>query len=320
VGARLEWVRLAAAEHCLDADAARERVTSRLRYDPFQLPPTRRIDVVVERTSSGWSSQLVARDAQGAVVGSRSFESANSDCTSIGDATVLAVVLAIDARALLGPEPAALPAPSSASAPSPSPPPDTASPAPSSPPPPSHSPVTQTPASPPIGPTPTLGPRLALLAGSLPRLAPGVEIAFSAPLPWFFALHVAVDAFPAQATSDTTYAFGLTVGWARLCARHAFETLLGVHACASLAAGVLHAYGNSSGSVQIEGAGDYPWFAAGIGGGASARLVGRLTVEAEITGIAPFSREHFLVRGRTAPAFVADPVGVLASLGLALRF
>lgn len=97
---RLQWVRLQGAETCIDAAQIQRRVEQRLRTRIFDPGAARSIEGIVRREDGAWRAELVVRSgsdsdaAKPAAV--RHLQSSAADCTSLGDAVVLAVTLAVD--------------------------------------------------------------------------------------------------------------------------------------------------------------------------------------------------------------------------------
>lgn len=102
---RLEYARSEAAASCPDRTALKAAVRSRLGYDPFF--PAARQTVVVEIIDSGRA--LVARmrlvDEQGMIVGSRELREKRGQCEELVAALSLAISIALDPSAALGPRP-----------------------------------------------------------------------------------------------------------------------------------------------------------------------------------------------------------------------
>jgi hypothetical protein len=301
---RFAWVRGAAAEHCPSEREMTERVKARLGRDPFDDAAPRVIEGSVTHADGQWLLELRVRDENGALLGERSLGTSGEDCASLAEAGTLAVVLTIDpnashdeaaARALAAP-PSKPPLPAAAPLPCP--------PIPKSAPPP---------------PCPTcagrgfetsLSAHALGTAGSLPRVAAGVQL--GGELGWE-SVRFGVGAYfvPTVAHAGEHMSFGLTSAVLSGCARIAGPLEL----CALVDAGVMRVSAEELAAVEP---GEYPWLAAGLGPRVGFDATENLRFELAGVVFAPFARHRFVVRGLDEE-FQASPVGGRLWLGARLR-
>lgn len=95
--ARLSWVRGEHATRCPDANFVASRVIAQLRgADPFTTPASISVEVFVDRDDEGWHGRIFDRDATGALLGARSFDSNEADCDGVARATALSIALTLN--------------------------------------------------------------------------------------------------------------------------------------------------------------------------------------------------------------------------------
>jgi hypothetical protein len=316
---RLDWVRGEGADACPDGTEIARRVQARLGRSVLSDDARRRIEGVVERRGAGWRVTLRVRDADGTVVGRREIDASSADCEPVADAAVLAVALAIDPEAALGPPPPAEavepPAPAPAS---PAPPPETCR---------AAEPIVLTaPVYPglvvrpcPEPPEPsyrlTASARALAAGGQLPRIAPGAALA--ADVRFEERWHVGAELFwlPETLAPTGPFAFGLTAGAAQGC----FDVVpfgrgaLGV--CLGVQIGALHAVVLDL--VPIE-PGEQLWAAAAAHSRLDVALAEPLGAEVGIELGIPMVRHEFGVAGRPDPAFITGTVTGRGFVGLTL--
>jgi hypothetical protein len=301
---RFAWVRGAAAEHCPSEREMTERVKVRLGRDPFDDAAPRVIEGSVTRADGQWLLELRVRDENGALLGERSLGTSGDDCTSLAEAGTLAVVLTIDpnashdeaaARALAAPPPKPpLPAP----APPPCPPIPKAA-----PPPPCPSCAQP-------GVEISLSAHALGAAGSLPRVAAGVQL--GGELGWRSVRFGAGAYFvPSVAHQGGHMSFGLTSAVLSGCAGIAGPLEL----CGVVDAGVLRVSADVLAPVEP---GEYPWLAAGLGPRVGFDAAENLRLELAGVVLAPLARHRFVVRGLNEE-FQASPVGGRLLLGARLH-
>lgn len=301
---RLAWVRGAAAERCPSEREIAERVKARLGRDPFDDAAPRVIEGSVRHTDGQWLLELRVRDETGALLGERSLGTSGGDCTSLAEAGTLAIVLTIDPNASLDAAAAR-----TLAAPPPKPP------LPPPAPPPCPPPIK--PAPPPPCPSCTdAGLKTSLsahalgTAGSLPRIAAGVQLGGEV---GFQTVHFGVGAsfIPAVVHEGGHMSFGLTSAVVSGCARVAGPLEL----CGLIDAGVIRVGAEELAPVEP---GEYPWLAAGVGPRVGVDATENLRFELVGVVIAPLARPRFVVRGRPEE-FQASPVGGRLLLGARLR-
>jgi hypothetical protein len=107
--ARLVYARGEGTEKCPDDDSLRADVAAHLGYEPFQSEDVRTIVVTISRAGRGLRGEIVVRGAAGATLGRRELASAETDCSELASALVLAVSIAIDPLQVARPSPPASP-------------------------------------------------------------------------------------------------------------------------------------------------------------------------------------------------------------------
>lgn len=330
---RFAWVRGDGAEGCADERELEDGVRARLKRDPFDREATQSIEGDIAATAGLFRAKLRARSDAGTLVGHRELEVRASDCRTLTDALVLAIVLVIDPQASLSktpetrshtePEPesdfGATPARMAvAHAASPSTP---------------CSPSTQQELPAPVRPVeracppcrpaecpPKQPPALAVqaslralgAAGLLPNLAPGFGT--NAALV-FSRVHFAagLSYFPEQVTGD--FSFGLSAAHLGACVRTNPFGALTPSLCAQLQAGAMHAVVRELEPLRP---GDHAWAAVGLGPELSIRPVGPLLVEASVLGLVPVVRPRFAVRGHAESVFQSSRLGGVVSVGVGI--
>jgi hypothetical protein len=299
--ARLEWVRLEGAGSCIDRAELEARVTRRLGSKPFDPRASRSIEGVVRRTGEVWRAQIAVRArANEANPPLRELESAAADCTSLGNAVVLAVALAVDPAAAF----------SDAAAKTPPPPAPVEAPAPPPPAPP-HA-VSEA----------TLAGRadVALIGqlGLLPKASLGVGLGMATTLTPRFELGLHARAFPeVEVGGDPSYAVGLAALTLDVCALARPAQWVDLRACAGPSLGLLHA-------TVLVGDRDQPGergsLAAELGFDAVFGLTRALTFELGARAAMPVTRYRFTLEGSDQALFVQSVVSGIAQVGLGLHF
>ena len=297
---RLEWVRLEGAGACIDAAALEARVRQRLGSDPFDPRATRSIEGVVRHVGDAWHAEISVRahlaDPEPPV---RELKSQAKDCAALSDAVVLAVALAIDPVAAFS-EPAREP---------PRPPPAPRPPAPL---------VVAAPTAPPPGLRGRAELDLTGQAGLLPRASLGASLLAAAALSEHFELGLRARIFPAvDQSGDPSYAIGLALGTAQVCARLPRPTRVDVRACGGPSVGIVHASLLTCDRAQP---GERVWVSAELGLDALVPLTRSLGLVFGARAAAPIVRYRFVVSGSDAVLFRQSAVGGLAHAGLELRF
>jgi hypothetical protein len=138
-------------------------------------------------------------------------------------------------------------------------------------------------------------------------LSTGVEVAR--------ALRVTAGALylPEVHTADGDFAFGLTAGWGGAC----FQPVEGPRARLSLCGlGLLGAIHSVVLALEPTRPGDRPWAGAALSAQLRVRVAGPLIVDLGGDGIAPLTRDRFLVQNRPGTVFQQSPVVGMAFAGL----
>jgi hypothetical protein len=297
---RLQWVRLEGAESCIDSTTLAERVRERLASEPFDAHAARSIEGVVQRSAGTWRAQIAVRsqpsDAQAAL---RQLESNAEDCSSLSNAVVLAVALAIDPNAALSAPPPSAPARSTAAERSD------------------------------VGPQAGAAARDEGLAGRadlavvtqlglLPRMSLGLGLGTAAVLSRRFELAVLARAFPAiDVSGDPAYAIGLALVGAQLCARLLEPGAIDLRACGGPSLGILHAAVLEGDRTQP---GERAWVGAELGLDAGFVVSRSLSVLLGARAVAPVTRYRFTVEGSNGALFQQPAVAAVGHVGLELLF
>jgi hypothetical protein len=301
--ARLEWVRLAGAGSCIDAAELERRVKGRLGTDPFDPRASRSIEGVAQRTGEIWRAQLVLRARpDDANPPRRELESTAADCESLGNAVVLAVVLAIDPEAAFG-----------VAAVKPPPPP---------PPPPVEAPPPLPPKGPVARAEATLAGRadltLAGQLGLLPQASFGLGLGVATVLTRRFELGLRARAFPdVEVGGEPSYAVGLAALTLELCAVARPGQRVELRACAGPSLGILHASVLVGDRTQP---GQRASFAAELGLDAAFALTRTLALELGARAAVPVTRYRFVLEGSEQALFAQPVIFGMATAGVELRF
>lgn len=337
--ADVSWVRLAGAESCPGAAAIRGEVARRIGQAIGSPGDGKIVEAVVQGSPGRWSVRI-ATSGCGTDPAVREIESDAPTCEPISSAAVLVIALAIDPGAALAPPappassaaPAAAPAASSA-APAPAPaasdstppaPPPTASPGP-----PQRPPATRP--RPPAGaraapsvPAPSVETRFTLRGlatfGLLPAAAPGIAWSSEWRIPPWLVLSTGVFYLPEQPAEDPTFAFGMTAGWAGLCADFLRVWRITIAPCARLLGGAIHAVVRTHPTIVGTDPGQRAWAGASLGARAAARIAGPVQVELGSDVIAPITRHEFGLRDDPEPIFLQPPVTLALFAGIGVAF
>jgi hypothetical protein len=295
-GARIVWVRGALADRCVGQIGLEEDLKRRLGYDPLALPSELTIEGAVVRAAAGFRAELVVRDAEGKVLGTRQLASADADCRALGEAVAVAMTVAIDPE-IGGPPPPIVEEEPLAIAP--------AAPLPCPPPPPS--------AREPRG-------RAAVTAGASAGIVPEVGLVTSLRAHRAFGelweLGVGAHFWPESRTGGVGFAVASAALESCIAPIASFRL---VRWCAALHAGLFHVFVHAPELAPVE-VGMFPWAAAETGPSLSVPLVGGLRLEAGISALVPLLRRQALVRGQSEPVWEQSAVGGRAELGLGAAF
>ena len=321
---RLSWVRGEGADACIDADVLLADVTRRLGRNPFGEPAVQRLEgvVVYEATPPRFVARLYERDAAGALVGARVLLSEDASCRALDAALGLAVALAIDPDAALGP---ATPAPAA---------PDTATNTPSTavePTAPVEAPAPVVRGRAPVDPSPTPRPTptpaatpvdvsasLLLSVGLVPGLAPGFALRTDITLVGALRFSMGMLATPDQRTSSSAtadFGFSLFAARAGVALTHSLGPVLLSLEAAGLVGSILAIVYAPTPAAP----GGRLWGGLELAGRASVRLVGPVFAELSVAAIVPLVRHGFRVAGREV-AFRQSPVVPVFGFGVGARF
>ena len=308
----LAWTRGDGAGACLSEAELAARVRSRLGRDPFSLVAERTIEGHVVRTASGFDADLTVRTATDQVIGQRRVSTPGEDCSALGGAVTLAVVLTIDPNAALEPgQPSASfpveqrPAPVTELPPLP---------------PPVCTDTTRAERAAPCPPPPL--PRAmpgALIAaagalGPLPRFAPGVAIDVSLPLSPITPVIGARILVPVT-TDDGHLQLGLDTLGLGACAKVASSAALALGLCAGAEGGFVTVVARDLTPVN---AGPFPWVALDAGFRLTVRSSSLVRFQAGALALVPLIRQQFQVDSPGAPGFQSSVVGGLLFAGAEL--
>ncbi len=308
----LAWTRGDGAGACLSEAELVARVRSRLGRDPFSVVAERMVEGHVVRTASGYDADLTVRTATDQIIGQRRVSTPGEDCSALGGAVTLAVVLTIDPNATLEPtQPSAsfpeerVPPPPPLPTPAPfcadKPAPKSERPAPCPPPPPPRAiPGTLVAAAGAIGP--------------LPRFAPGVALDVSLPLSPITPVLGARILVPVT-TDDGHLQLGLDTLGLGACARVASSTALALGLCAGAEGGFVTVIARDLTPVN---AGPFPWVALDAGLRLTVRSSSLVRFQAGATALFPLIRQEFQVDSPGAAGFQASAVGGLLFAGAEL--
>jgi len=295
-GARLVWARGALAERCVGQLGLEEDVKSRLGYDSLALPPELAIEGVVVRAGTGFRAELVVRDADGKLLGTRQLTSPDADCRALGDAVAVAITVAIDpevggtrtAQVEEQPGPLAVAPPVPCPVPAPAP-------------------------APPRG-------HVALMAGASAGLVPDVSLVTSlrAHLAMGPAWEVGASASFWPESRTAGLGFALTTAELEGCMAPLASARV-VRWCAGAHVGLFQVFVHAPELAPVE-VGMFPWAAVEAGPSLSFPLVGPLRLEAGATAIFPLLRRQAFLRGESTPVWEESGVGGRAELGVGAAF
>lgn len=308
----LAWTRGEGASACLSETELAARVRSRLGRDPFALAGQRTIEGHAVRTAEGYAAELVVRTDTDQVVGQRRVSTTGADCSALGGAVTLAIVLTIDPNAPLDDKQG------SASFPVEQPPPA---------PPPLRSPractevaaVPSAPCPPPAAPPPPRAMPGTLIAaagalGPLPHFAPGVLLDVALPLSPITPVFGARILVPVQ-TNDGHLQLGLDTLGLGACGRVTSSSAVSLGLCAGAEAGIVTVVARDLTPVDP---GPYPWVALDAGLRLTVHSSSLVRFQAGVTALVPLIRQKFRVDSPGADEFQASAVGGLVFAGVEL--
>jgi hypothetical protein len=302
---RLEWVRLEGAGSCIDVAQLEARVKRRLRSEPFDPRASRSIEGVVRRTGQVWRAEIAVRARPDELNPPlRKLESAAGDCTSLSNAVVLAVALAVDPAAAFSDAEAKTPPPAAVAAP---------------PAPPSEAPSPPAPLA--TSEAPLAGRADLTLVGQLgllPQASLGVGLGAAMALAPKLELGFRARAFPeVEVGGDPAYAVGLAALTLDLCWLARPAQVIDVRACAGPSVGLLHAAVLAGDRTQP---GQRASLAAELGLDAAFALTRTFTFEIGARAAVPLTRYRFTLDGSDEALFVQSVVAGMAHVGLGLHF
>ncbi len=287
----LQVVRAEGAASCPSGAVLERDVTQRLGRNPFANDGERGIELVLERSETGWRAKLYLRIDATESDAARVLESDAPDCSDLGKSVALAVALAI------APELPPLE------------------------PPPKPEPVICPPPPPPPPPPPATLHGAATLRGLwspnlLPSSSPGAALSVALRGELLGASFGGIFYPEAKLERDgRKLGFGISAGflsgclWART---HDPE----MWSCLGARVGALHAVVYTPEPVHP---GDRLWSAASMELGLRQTLFGRLFVDAGAAAIFPLVRHRFLVDANSTPIYQQGPAVVEGFVGLGLR-
>lgn len=293
-GVHLAWVRGIDTDRCVGQFALEEDVKARLGYDPFRDAPDLAISGAVLRTPRGYRVELVVRDEAGAILGSRQLASNEPDCRSLGEATAVAITVAIDPEATGERSPSSVELSSFVSV-EPSPP------RPSAP--------------PPSSPREPQG-RASLSAGGalglVPNLSPGVALRALGRVHSHVELGIGAHFWPESRVGDE-----LSFALSSLAAEGCFvpRPRAAIRWCAAAHVGLFHVFVARGALVPIE-VGMFPWAAVDTGPALSIPLLGPLRLDLGVSALVPVIRRQAFLRGQSSPAWEQAIVGGRAEVGV----
>ncbi len=312
--ARFSWARGAGAEACASGAELQAEVNKRLGRDAFAEPARRSIEGVVTREGAKWIARLYVRELDGTLLGQRELTSDAADCKALGSAVVLAVALAIDPEAAMGPPPStsSSAAPSTSTSGSAAPRPKKTKPVPMPPPMVVFLPMKDPDAG------AFVSPRILIATGLVPR--PAIGAALGVDPHRLHAIHPTFGAMLVPSTRvspDGQVGFALTAGWLGVCARLAGDERVLVSTCGSAWLGVIHAFVYSFEPVEP---GDRFWAGLSASGRTAIHLLGPLYAEVGFDALLPLTRHHFRVENRVDELFQQPFLALTGWLGAGLRF
>jgi len=279
-GARLTWVRGVGAEGCVGPNGLEEDVKARLGRDPFALPPQLAIEGAIVRVPGGFRVDLVVRDPEGGLVGTRQLSSRERDCRSLGEAVAVAITVTIEpdttgARGAAPDRPPAAPAA-------------------------------------PAAPRARGSAALAIGAGAgvVPGISPVVSLRTSARVE---RAEVGVGAQLWPESRAAGMGFALAAMSLDACLLP-FASTVAFRWCGALLAGFFHAVVHAPELAPVE-VGATPWLGAETGPLVSVPVTGTLRLEAGAAALVPLTRRQAFVRDRPDPAWGQAIVGGRIDLG-----
>jgi hypothetical protein len=309
----LSVVRLDGSGSCPGATAFRSRVATRLGREPFGQPAERAIETVLSRQADAWRAEITLRDATGIVQGRRTIEAVGTDCGPLFEATALAIAIAIDPEAALGPAP-----PAPVAAPPPAPPPVEVAPAPA------DCPKATCPTAPPCpraacprdvprtGTHVAVSARAALAGGMLPRPVPGFALSAEA---GSGAVRAELELLylPEAVAEDRRFSFGLTTAGVGVCGALSPHPRLELGICAGVQLGAIYSVVRDAPALD---AGDETWLAAAVGPRLRVEPASPFLLDVGVSAVVPLQRPAFALAGVEKPVFEPARVGVLAFVGV----
>jgi len=295
----LSWVRMPGAESCLSTRALAEAVEGRLGRSVFVSASRGEVSVEgrVERLIDHWSAVVTLSAPDGTLLGNRTLESVEPECSALDGPLALVIALMIDPDAAAEPEPEPEPARAPARTPAPAP-------------------------RPPARPSPApvvldADARLSIAVGLLPGASIGLTASASLRPPAWPALVAEAALYPPRtARADAGRAdFLLAWGGLAICPVDASPGPLHLRLCGGLLLGAL-----SVRPVGLDGSASGERFvgSGAVRAAAGVRLSGPVLLRGSLALLVPFPRDRFLAEGDEL--FRMSVVALAFDLGLAVRF
>lgn len=293
-GARLAWVRGIGADRCVGQIALEDDVKARLHYDPFALAGDVRVEgTVVQVPSGGYRAEIVVRDPNGKILGTRQLGSRELDCRALGQAVAVAITVAIDPDAPMtpvqGPEP---------------------------------SPFVEEPRPAPLPPPPAPRER-----GST-MLTGGVAVGIVPSIAPMASLHVRMNVterltfglgahFIAPSRTEGV-GFSVTSGAFEICAVP-FAGASALRWCGAFHLGAFSVFVHAPELAPVE-VGAFPWLAAETGPQVAIPIGGPVRFEIGASAFVPITRRQAFVRGQPEPLWEQAVVAGRGAAGLGVVF
>jgi hypothetical protein len=298
-GARLAWARGVDADGCVGRIGLEEDVKARLGYDPFLLPGEVFVEGTIVRVSGGFRADLVMRDANDKLLGTRQLTSRERSCRTLGEAVAVAITVTIDPNA------AGMRKSEEVEERSP----DLEKPSIS------HAPPT---------PSPVSEDRLrghgavaiGAGAGLVPAIAPVVSIHARGNIGARWELGLGAHFWAESKTSGM--GFALTTASVDGCVIP-LDAIRPLRWCAGAHVGFLHVFVHAPELAPVT-VGMVPWVGAETGPSVSLPLAGALRLEADLAAVVPITQRQAFARGRPGVVWEQSMVAGRASLGLGVSF
>ena len=293
-GARLAWVRGIGADRCVGWIALEDDVKARLHYDPFALAADVQIEgAVVQVPSAGFRAEIVVRDPNGKLLGTRQLNSHEPDYRALSEAIAVAITVAIDPDAPMTPAKTVEPSPF-VEEPLPPPP-------------------------PPPAPPRERGSAIVTggaAAGIVPSIAPMASLHVRANVTERLTVGLGGH-FIAPSRADGV-GFSLTSGAVELCSAP-IDGAPAFRWCGAFLAGAFAVFVHAPELAPVE-VGAFPWLAGETGPEVAIPLGGAVRFEIGARAVVPLTRRQAFVRGQPDPLWEQSAVAGRAAAGLGVVF